>query len=254
LRDFKLPITIIALIIPTSALISTIHRSVQTKVRIEQSEKQLQNQINSYNFTNYYKHREEFRKIFSLDERIRSKGVDLLYRCFYPKSRLGVYLVDEQQIHDIEVLLLEMCRYIFEDPNIEKSIKSIINNICDIYINLPIDLNVNRSSSNLADICYNNFKNSKTLSRNIHGCIANLDEIYYYIEMATEKVMDVFNFENRVLNENSIIAFMHSSTFKRAMAKEQTNYIFTIDNELYDEWSKYCNYYMENGIQLNLIL
>ncbi|PTP62419.1 hypothetical protein CWO01_11660 [Vibrio splendidus] len=106
---FKFPLAILAMIIPTVALIATNHRSEQTREQIR-----LTNSQN--NFTNYYKHLEEFEK-FGLKA---TEKPDPLYYVFnfrslhsslFHKAKEGNYapnvvLINEFYEHSKKMLLL----------------------------------------------------------------------------------------------------------------------------------------------------
>ncbi|WP_157957552.1 hypothetical protein [Salinicola halophyticus] len=80
LRIFKVPIGIVALVFPGVALVASAHRSDQTKNQIEEM------RVNN-NFSNYFKHREEFEKFcHQLENKFDLKEMDssVLYGRIFP--------------------------------------------------------------------------------------------------------------------------------------------------------------------------
>lgn len=88
LVNFKVPLGILSLLIPIIAVFAANHRSEQTKRQIVLSQEQ-------NNFTNYYKHLEEFEKYFDkVEEKTIRKGVDTydarsIHSIFFPDGLRG---------------------------------------------------------------------------------------------------------------------------------------------------------------------
>ena len=99
---FKVPLGILSLLIPIIAIYAANHRSEQTKKQIELSREQ-------NNFTNYYKHLEEFEKYFEKVESSKArKGVSSLsardiHGIFFPEGITG----NLHTIHSINLLVNE---------------------------------------------------------------------------------------------------------------------------------------------------
>ncbi|WP_425054224.1 hypothetical protein [Pseudomonas abyssi] len=92
LNIFKLPLGVIALIIPIFALLAANHRSEQSKEQMRIAQEQ-------NNFSNHYKHVEEFEKYCSnMDktESIISGNIRRLHLATFPKSRSGSYELSEE--------------------------------------------------------------------------------------------------------------------------------------------------------------
>lgn len=100
IEAFRLPLAILALIIPTVALLASNHRSVQTAAQIKAA--------NSQNtFSNHYKHLEEFEK-YCKDVFEEANGISkprILHKLIYPNSKHGSFLVSEKYIESIEIYI-----------------------------------------------------------------------------------------------------------------------------------------------------
>lgn len=94
---FRVPLAILALIIPVVAMLSSNHRSEQTKEQMRLA--QAQN-----NFANHYKHVEEFVKYCELckTERLKTQDPRQLYQLIFPKSHGGDFHVDAKFIASID--------------------------------------------------------------------------------------------------------------------------------------------------------
>lgn len=117
LFEFGFPISILAMIIPATALIATIHRSSQLSSQINQL-------MHQNNFANYYKHYEMFRTYFlelcSENPILNEKKSDNIYRRLFPNSRQGNYYIDESFLNGMDIIskeYLEMLKKI-EDGKI----------------------------------------------------------------------------------------------------------------------------------------
>lgn len=101
LSEFSFPISILAIIIPATALIATMHRSSQLSTQIY-----LLMQQN--NFANYYKHYEMFQSYY-LElckdyDILNEKKCDKIYRRLFPNSKKGDYYVDKTFLKNINKL------------------------------------------------------------------------------------------------------------------------------------------------------
>lgn len=98
---FRVPIAILAIIIPAVALLASNHRSEQAKAQIISS--------NSQNiFSNYYKHREEFEKHVDKNKtELRRKVGDSLklYSYIFPNAKNGVFEVKKGVWDDFDEMI-----------------------------------------------------------------------------------------------------------------------------------------------------
>lgn len=81
---FKLPLLTLGLIVPLTALSAAMHRS-------EQTARQINTQNEQNNFSNHFKHLEEFKKAFfeQKPQPTHWGGVESLHRCIYPNTLSG---------------------------------------------------------------------------------------------------------------------------------------------------------------------
>jgi len=104
LTIFKVPLSVLAMIIPTVALFAANHRSEQTKEQMRLAN--IQN-----NFANYYKHREEFEKFCEKDTE-NSKNIIILplklHTLIFPDATKGIYSISENFITEIDDFLTEI--------------------------------------------------------------------------------------------------------------------------------------------------
>lgn len=124
---FKVPLGILALIFPFVAFVATSHRSNQTKEQID-----LVNSQN--NFTNFYKHKEEFLKILSgLEDShdIKFYNTHELYRELFPDNSTK-FIESQSKPSTREKLHLE---YVTEE----------YNNVCKMLEQSPITQNTDYS-------------------------------------------------------------------------------------------------------------
>jgi len=95
---FKFPLSMLALIIPSVALIATNHRSEQTREQIRVTN-------NQNNFTNYYKHIEEFDKyhmqVNKVDKFILSYDIRYLHSVIFDQSKGGIYEPNKQLMSEM---------------------------------------------------------------------------------------------------------------------------------------------------------
>lgn len=87
---FRVPLAILALIIPIVALLAANHRSEQTKEQIR-----VANEQNS--FSNYYKHIEEFEKYLDKiwNGKLHTSSPRRLHKALFPKARYGDFSIPE---------------------------------------------------------------------------------------------------------------------------------------------------------------
>lgn len=85
---FRVPLAILALIIPIVALLAANHRSEQTKEQIR-----VANEQNS--FSNYYKHMEEFEKYLNKtwNSKLHTSSPRKLHKALFPNARYGDFSV-----------------------------------------------------------------------------------------------------------------------------------------------------------------
>ncbi|MDW1822410.1 hypothetical protein R7Z10_18655 [Vibrio sp. Vb1018] len=89
-RAFSVPITIITSILPIVGFIAVNHRSEQTKQQIELANAQILVAQNQNNFSNYYKHIEEFEKyVAHLYEPLNSINARRIHFYLFPNAKLG---------------------------------------------------------------------------------------------------------------------------------------------------------------------
>ncbi|MDO6453870.1 hypothetical protein Q4490_09855 [Neptunomonas phycophila] len=85
---FKLPLLILGSSIPLTALAASVHRSEQTQAQLTQQ--MLQNQ-----FSNHFKHIEEFKKQYNEKDIQLIKtlwgSVEAMHGAFYPNTHIGIY-------------------------------------------------------------------------------------------------------------------------------------------------------------------
>jgi hypothetical protein len=117
LSEFAFPISILAIIIPATALIATMHRSSQLSTQIN-----LLMQQN--NFANYYKHYEMFQSYYKElcndNEILNEKKCDKIYRRLFPNSKKGDYSVDKTLLKSINKLSKEYLEILEKLNNNEK--------------------------------------------------------------------------------------------------------------------------------------
>lgn len=106
---YKVPLSLLALIIPTVAIIASNHRSVQAAKQIELS--------NTQNiFTNYFKHKEEFEsylKRFDTNNDKLFEDADYLHRLIFPNAIKGDLSVCKEEINSLKEDISdfkELCR------------------------------------------------------------------------------------------------------------------------------------------------
>lgn len=117
LSEFAFPISFLALVIPATALIATMHRSSQLSTQIN-----LLMQQN--NFANYYKHYEMFKTYYAElcndNEILNEKKCDKIYRRLFPNSKQGDYYVDKSLLKIINKLSKEYLDVLEKLNNNEK--------------------------------------------------------------------------------------------------------------------------------------
>lgn len=127
---FKVPLSIMALMITFVAILATMHRSSQTKELIIITNKQ-----NS--FSNYYKHIEEFEKymdsVFS-HSTVICKNLRLTHRYLFPNSVDGDYSIDRDFLFVIENKF-SVCKYLLTKFN-QDGEYSVHKLIFETYLNI----------------------------------------------------------------------------------------------------------------------
>ncbi len=100
---FKVPLAILALIIPIVALLAANHRSEQTK-------KQIIVVGGQNNFANYYKHVEEFNKYLNdtIDDGVTFTSKHLLHKSLFPMARQGNYLMSGEITSSYKDMVLKV--------------------------------------------------------------------------------------------------------------------------------------------------
>lgn len=103
LNIFKIPLGILALIIPIVALLAANHRSEQTK-------EQMRLASENNNFSNFYKHTEEFESYLSEHEESKTKIAlpRKFHRVVFPEAKHGNFKVGEKIGSQIDERLLEI--------------------------------------------------------------------------------------------------------------------------------------------------
>lgn len=98
---FKVPIGVLALNIPIIAVLGAFHKSEQTRLQIELSNGQ-------NNFSNYYKHIEEFKKLISSNYRNKERcDIELLHKKIFPDAVNGDYGLSSAVRFKLEGLIFE---------------------------------------------------------------------------------------------------------------------------------------------------
>jgi len=159
LSEFAFPISILALIIPATALIATMHRSSQLSTQI--------NLLTKQNiFANYYKHYEMFKDYYedlmSTEDKLEEKKCDTIYRRLFPNSKQGNYDVDEVLLQNVNKLSREYLRIlnrVSENSNLtylefvlaSSDIVSALNETWGAYWLTPMDFG-NKVSNTLPDV------------------------------------------------------------------------------------------------------
>ncbi len=129
---YKLPLGILALLIPTIALLASNHRSEQTKAQIHESKSQ-------NIFSNYYRHVEEFEDYVSSminieNSHLHFDNVRELHSKLFPDSKNGSYDISKKLVDEIENFFItaKVNFEKFEDPYLSSNEwKNIVKNISD---------------------------------------------------------------------------------------------------------------------------
>lgn len=104
LSIFRLPLGILALLIPIIALLAANHRSSQTKAQLDST-------LEQNNFSNYFKHLEEFTLYYR--EQQPKKSLELLsprkvYSKLFPLSQSGNYQVDPELLTTLSEIFIDI--------------------------------------------------------------------------------------------------------------------------------------------------
>ncbi|WP_163936309.1 hypothetical protein [Paraferrimonas sp. SM1919] len=87
ISHFKVPLSLITLLVPVIALIASLHKSKQTQLQIEISE-----HINKMNL--HFKYKEEFKNFIARSKKlifIQDKHSEYIYEIMFPHSKNGVF-------------------------------------------------------------------------------------------------------------------------------------------------------------------
>lgn len=140
LEIYKVPLGLLALIIPVVALLAANHRSEQTKKQIEVT--------NSQNcFSNYYKHLEEFEKYYKLSESkfpyLKEYDSRHIHSLMFPDSMKGIYTLSST----FEDLFKIIYIYIYQLQDYKENseilhVKSINDDLLENLEDKGIDINL----------------------------------------------------------------------------------------------------------------
>lgn len=120
LNIFKFPIGVLAILIPAIALLVANHRSEQTKAQMLLTKSQLEAANSHNNFSNYFKHTEEFEKYLnayhSNDDDTEKNSVTppkfkyprRLHKNLFPNAKHGNYSVRNDFPEEIDNLILDL--------------------------------------------------------------------------------------------------------------------------------------------------
>ncbi len=113
---FRVPLAILALIIPIVALLAANHRSEQTKEQIR-----VANEQNS--FSNYYKHIEEFEKYLNKiwDKKSHTSSPRKLHKVLFPNARYGDFSISIAIWDNYESMVSQFVKQTSELTKCEKS-------------------------------------------------------------------------------------------------------------------------------------
>jgi len=107
---FKIPLGILAIGLSLIGLCGANHRSEQTRKQIERTAKQIDLSTlqieatrSQNNFSNYYKHAEEFSKLCSRIKGIRSvNSPQKLHTKIFPQAQVGIFTIDRGIVQEFE--------------------------------------------------------------------------------------------------------------------------------------------------------
>lgn len=127
---YKVPLSILAFIIPYIAFIATTHRSIQSKEQIITSKSQ-------NIFSNYFKHLEEFQKYIGVNNSIetsRFKNIRITHRILFADANIGNYSFNKNILKVIKEGT-KKCVRLLEDLKIEG------NDTNNIFFGVQIEFN-----------------------------------------------------------------------------------------------------------------
>ncbi|EPM6343851.1 hypothetical protein ACTN1H_004077 [Vibrio parahaemolyticus] len=106
---FKVPLGILAILIPLGAIYATHHRSIQTLEQMKQTRMQLKMTASQNEFSNYYKHLEEFEKYCRehCDKNVYQHRRSL-YQLSFPNSRESHYSANKELVESVDHLIFEL--------------------------------------------------------------------------------------------------------------------------------------------------
>ncbi|MBV7433913.1 hypothetical protein KRX19_02645 [Cardiobacteriaceae bacterium TAE3-ERU3] len=184
---YRFSLGILALLIPLVALLAANHRSEQTKKQIEVANSQ-------NNFTNYFKHLEEFEKYIEKSDYKHEVNITKLHIEIFPQSKLGDFSIDYNIIElisqEIENNILHIKELIFEHNNQIEYIDSCTNEITSFFSII---------GSNDKNIIFNEEDNFIYFSNKNREKISSKDFLYFYDE-ALEKYNIARNYRNHLSN------------------------------------------------------
>ncbi|ENP8434457.1 hypothetical protein ACEI31_000006 [Vibrio parahaemolyticus] len=128
---FQVPLGIMALLIPLGAIYATNHRSKQTLEQIRLTSEQ-------NNFSNYYKHIEEFEKYCDTHKSIALKEASRrkLHRIMFPDARDGYFFVNNELTKELESRVVKMATKLKETDWESKVFTNILLEDTSRFMNL----------------------------------------------------------------------------------------------------------------------
>ncbi|WP_147820194.1 hypothetical protein [Salidesulfovibrio onnuriiensis] len=196
LKEFQLPLGVLALIIPTSALIAAYHRSDQTK-------RQIDLMMASNSFSNHYKHYEEFCKyIAEFKDELAFSNKYETYNLIFTHSKQGILNHHHFPFTKLENEIKKFLLFLVSRQ--ELKIKDIIVKYKSTYYNL---YNITKISHNFD---FDNFRtiefeyNDKKYS---YLCPQHVSSIFYELKLYMTHIIKVLKFENYQANKLATTLF-----------------------------------------------
>lgn len=233
----KLPLGILALLIPVIAVLATNHRSEQTKETINLTRSQNR-------FSNYYKHLEEFTKY---TDKISNDDIKIdarkLHAHLFPDARVGSYLINKDTLVNTKNNLKIIAALIkslsnSENDKIAESIAEILKagaasiskNSVRIYKREP---DFSKQSSSKEDATRKQRLYQINQKQSIHTIILRkLDELKKYDEILRfDAEQYVKNDFNELINEATRIASKIPDTTNLNEKNEYVNHVTFPNNE-----------------------
>ncbi len=231
LDEFKLPFTVLAAMIPWSAFFISYARS-------EQSRKQIELLSETNNFSNYYKHIEEFEKHLQKNiKNIDNYNINYLYKEFYPNSSNGEYSVDEKPTKEIERLVNTFSKVISSSADKDFMVKKFeirkyvvfhLHSLIE-YLNAPkpvfLDNHIDFLNGKLKILANRGGESVKFIY---------LGEYYKYIKMYYKVIDEILKFDTKNSYRSLSDYHEHFDNFYKKMdSKDFTHY-----KELFE--GEYC--------------